>query len=47
MRTGRPPDGRDLGLMRIVSEQGLHALRDDEISAIHGYLKARAERMDR
>ena len=47
MRTGRPPDGRDLGLMRVVSEQGLHALRDDEISAIHGYLKARAERMDR
>jgi cytochrome c553 len=47
MRTGRPPDGRDLGLMRFIAEQGLHALRDDEIAAVHAYLTARAAALDR
>jgi mono/diheme cytochrome c family protein len=47
MRTGRPPGGRDLGVMRVVAETGLHALRDDEIDALHAYLVARAERLAR
>jgi mono/diheme cytochrome c family protein len=45
MRTGRPPDGRDLGVMRVAAVGGLSALRDDEIDALHDYLVARAERL--
>jgi mono/diheme cytochrome c family protein len=44
MRTGRPPDGRDLGLMATVSKDDLSNLTDDEIDALHGYLTARAKR---
>jgi len=45
MRTGRPPNGRDLGLMREVSELGFRHLTDAEIAALFGYLQARAARV--
>ncbi|HWT11359.1 MAG TPA: cytochrome c [Allosphingosinicella sp.] len=45
MRTGRPPDGRDLGLMRTVARQDFSHLTDEEIAQLHGYLQARAERV--
>lgn len=44
LRTGAPPTGRDLGLMSEVAKSRFHALNDSEISALHGYLQARAER---
>jgi hypothetical protein len=47
MRTGRPPDGRDLGVMRSAALAGLSSLKDEEILAIHDYLQARAERLGR
>jgi mono/diheme cytochrome c family protein len=43
MRTGRPPNGRDLGLMREVSELDLKYLNDAEIAALFAYLQARAQ----
>ena len=46
MRTGRPPDGRDLGLMREVSELDLSQLTDAEIGQLHAYLQARAQRVE-
>ncbi|MGZ8284195.1 MAG: cytochrome c4 [Allosphingosinicella sp.] len=45
MRTGRPPDGRDLGLMTAVSKQDFSHLTDAEIDALHAYLTARAKRL--
>lgn len=45
IRTGRPPDGRDLGLMTMVSKDDLSHLTDAEIDALHAYLTARAERL--
>jgi len=45
MRTGVPPTGRDLGLMKTVSVQDFSSLRPDEVAALHGYLSARAERV--
>ena len=45
LRTGRPPNGRDLGLMREVSEQDLSQLNDAEIAALLAYLQARAQRV--
>ncbi len=47
MRTGRPPGGRDLGLMREVAEQDLRHLTDEEIAQLHAYLRARAGRVER
>jgi mono/diheme cytochrome c family protein len=47
IRTGRSAAGRDLGLMGDVARKALSALRDDEIDALHAYLKARAERSER
>jgi mono/diheme cytochrome c family protein len=44
MRTGRPPNGRDLGLMRRIAVQDLSGLRDDEVAALHAYLSERAQR---
>jgi len=44
MRTGRPPNGRDLGLMRRIAVQDLSGLSDDEIAALHAYLSERAQR---
>ena len=46
MRTGRPPDGRDLGLMREVAELDLSHLTDAEIGQLHAYLQARAGRVE-
>lgn len=45
MRTGRPPDGRDLGLMTMVSKQDFSHLTDSELEALHAYLAARAKRL--
>ena len=45
LRTGQPPDGRDLGLMREVSEQDLSQLNDAEIAALLAYLQARASQV--
>ena len=45
MRTGRPPDGRDLGLMTTVSRQDFSQLTDAEIDSLHAYLAARAKRL--
>ena len=45
MRTGRPPDGRDLGLMASVARADFSHYTDAEIAQIHGYLQARAQRV--
>jgi mono/diheme cytochrome c family protein len=45
MRTGRPPTGRDLGLMTTVSKQDFSHLTDSEIDSLHAYLVARAKRL--
>ena len=45
MRTGRPPSGRDLGLMSEVARNDFSHLTDAEIDALHAYLVARAERL--
>lgn len=47
MRTGRPPDGRDLGLMKEVAERDFSSYRDEEVAQLHAYLRARAERVSR
>lgn len=47
MRTGRPPDGRDLGLMKEVAERNFSAFSDEELAQLHAYLRARAERVAR
>jgi cytochrome c553 len=47
LRTGRPPDGRDLGLMREVAELDLSHYTDAEIARLHAYLQARAQRVQR
>jgi mono/diheme cytochrome c family protein len=45
MRTGRPPDGRDLGLMTMVGKNDFSHLTDAEIDALYAYLAARAKRL--
>ncbi len=40
MRTGMPPDGRDLGLMANVARSRFVRFTDEEIAALHGYLQA-------
>ncbi|HEX8127448.1 MAG TPA: cytochrome c [Allosphingosinicella sp.] len=45
MRTGRPPGGRDLGLMATVAKADFSHLTDAEIDALHAYLAARARRL--
>lgn len=45
MRTGRPPAGRDLGLMTTVSKQDFSHFTDAEIDSLHAYLVARAKRL--
>ena len=45
MRTGRPPSGRDLGLMTTVSKQDFSHLTDAEIDSLYAYLEARAKRL--
>jgi mono/diheme cytochrome c family protein len=45
LRTGRPPTGRDLGLMTTVSKDDFSHLTDAEIDGLHAYLTARAKRL--
>jgi mono/diheme cytochrome c family protein len=45
MRIGRPPDGRDLGLMTTVGKSDFSHLTDAEIDALYAYLSARAKRL--
>jgi len=45
MRSGRPPSGRDLGLMGAVARARFAHLREDEVAALYEYLRARAERV--
>ena len=45
MRTGRPPSGRDLGLMGRIARNDLSHLNDAEVEALYEYLRARAERV--
>jgi mono/diheme cytochrome c family protein len=47
MRTGRPPDGRDLGLMTTVGRDDFSHLTDAEIDSLHAYLVTRAKRLGR
>ena len=47
MRTGRPPDGRDLGLMKEVAERDFSSYSDEEVGQLYTYLRARAERLGR
>ncbi|MES2046126.1 MAG: c-type cytochrome [Pseudomonadota bacterium] len=42
LRTGVAAGGRKLGLMTTIVGENLHALSDDEIAAIHRYLRAEA-----
>jgi cytochrome c553 len=42
LRTGVGAGGRDVGFMGTIAKENLHALTDDEIAAIHTYLKAEA-----
>ncbi|HEY0650713.1 cytochrome c [Phenylobacterium sp.] len=44
MRTGIAAGDRKLGLMTAVGPSRFSALSSEEISALHGYLKARAQR---
>ncbi|MEA3053966.1 MAG: hypothetical protein QOG72_2869 [Sphingomonadales bacterium] len=45
LRTGRPPTGRDLGLMSTVAKNDFSHLTDAEIDGLHAYLAARARRL--
>lgn len=47
MRTGVPPGGRDLGLMKEVAERDFSSFNDEEVAQLHAYLRARAERVPR
>jgi cytochrome c553 len=47
MRTGRPPNGRELGLMREIAEKDTRLLTDEEIAQLYAYLSTRAERVAR
>jgi mono/diheme cytochrome c family protein len=45
LRTGVPPSGRDLGLMRAIARDDTSHLTDVEINQLFGYLQARALRV--
>jgi mono/diheme cytochrome c family protein len=45
LRTGVPPGGRDLGIMSETAREDFRVFTDAEIEALHGYLRARAERV--
>jgi mono/diheme cytochrome c family protein len=45
LRTGRPPTGRDLGLMTTVAKNDFRHLTDAEIDSLYAYLTARAKRL--
>jgi cytochrome c553 len=42
MRTGKPIDGRDMGLMTMVAKGRFSRFTDGEVKALQGYLKALA-----
>jgi mono/diheme cytochrome c family protein len=44
MRTGRAAGDREVGLMSRTARSRFASLTDEEVSALHGYLKARAAR---
>ncbi|MFL6843873.1 MAG: c-type cytochrome [Allosphingosinicella sp.] len=46
LRTGRPPSGRDLGLMTNVAKNDFSHLTDAEIDGLYAYLQARAKRLE-
>lgn len=45
LRTGVPPSGRDLGVMKEVGVESGSAFTDAELDALQGYLKAQAAHM--
>ena len=45
MRTGRPPSGKDLGLMSEVARNDFRHLTDAEIDGLYAYLLARAKNL--
>ncbi|MEZ0243457.1 MAG: cytochrome c [Sphingomonas sp.] len=47
LRTGVPPSGRDLGLMKEVPTEATYAMSDAEIAATHDYLKGEAAKQDK
>jgi cytochrome c553 len=47
MRTGVPPGGRDLGLMKEVALRDFSSFSAEEVGQLHAYLRARAERVGR
>jgi len=47
MRTGVPPGGRDLGLMKEVATRDFAHYTDEEVGQLYAYLRARAERTSR
>lgn len=44
LRTGLPPDRRDLGMMTSVARNDFSHFTDQEIAALHAYLQERANR---
>lgn len=46
MRTGVGLSGRDLGLMREVASQDFKYFSDDELAALHAYLRGEAEKLN-
>ena len=47
LRTGKTPGNKQLGLMKEVAEKDFVHLKDEEIKALHDYLRARAEKLVR
>lgn len=47
LRTGKAAGGKKLGLMKEVAEKDFVHLTDAEIQSLHGYLRARAEKLSR
>lgn len=47
LRTGRAPGNKKLDLMKVVAENDFTHFRDDEIAAIYGYLRARADKLSK
>jgi cytochrome c553 len=47
MRTGVPPAGRDLGIMKEVATRDFAHYSDEEVGQLYAYLRARAERVAR
>jgi mono/diheme cytochrome c family protein len=44
LRTGVPPNGKDLGMMSAVAKRDFSHFTDEEIAQLHAYLVARAQR---